>query len=644
MKKMKVVIVGAGPTGAFLAAALGKQGHKIILIDRRADPIKQNDKRTIQLSLSPRGKDAIEALGLQTEFEQISIPLKNRIFHLPDGKVDIRSYPDNGCELFSVSRVDIAKILIHDALKQGSIETHFGSHCCDVLDSTESARVILRKQDNAIVELDADLVIGADGVSSNVRKAITRNPMVNFAKTITPHGYMEWTISAEYAKKKLSASAPHIWPRSQWLLVSFPCQDGRHRGTFVTTHKLWQQMKSENTIEQTLREQFSDVFPHLETPLEHIINSELLPMTMVRSDSYYNGKKILIVGDAAHGVAPFMGQGVNLALEEAATLVKVIKDESSTLEQRLTEFSQAQVIEGLACCDLSQQAGYTLLEKPSQQKNKVDPLIKLNFSRASYQSVTQETIAGWYPSVQVTPGMHSLPPSFSIPNDLKNRYDLEEGKTIFQCGDTAESLFLIESGDISITDPSDGHSVRLKAPIIIGEEQWFDSDKRKHTVRTESLCSIAKVPYQKLEQYCLRLPAAGLALVRGLASVSLSRNQTEKIPTKLYTVLLTDSQTDVDTLFDWLTSLEENLSTQIFFCEKEIARLLISKFDLEINTINFSSEETIGKLQKIISTGLLRRVVPFTNDLPKDFLNQVGEEIFDLIEMPLGQSLEVTPC
>lgn len=518
---MRVAVVGAGPAGSALAAALAARGHEILLVDRRHDPAAADGDRTIQLSLSPRGRGALERLGLADGLPSIAIPLVGRAFHLEDGRTDFRRYPDAGWFNQAVSRGDLTRLVLDRARAAPGVTTLFGHQCLDVL--RDPYRLVLRGPDGAVSTVPADLVVGADGAASAVRAALVRAPSVEFSKVASDYGYREWRIEADGDRPRFPEPAIHIWPRRRWFLAAFPALDGSCRGTLVAPWAEWDAERAQGRLADALAEAFADVVPLLDGGTG--ADRALVPIPIIRCGSWHDGGRLVLVGDAAHATAPFMGQGVNLALEDAERLVEALSSPSRGVEESLALFARDRVPEGIACCDLSERAAGLLLDPPPDTEPAApSTLSRLNFLGHSYAGMARELVPGWTPRIH-----QGMPPRATgtlpaLGQEWLEPVELAAGEPLMRRGELADAMYFVESGTVRVEGPALG-LVRLQGPALVGEMGWLGDPHRSAGVSAETEVRAARLTYARLEALCRDEPARALPFVRAVAALAIDRLQ-----------------------------------------------------------------------------------------------------------------------
>ena len=518
---MKVAVVGAGPTGALVAGGLAARGCDVTLFERRPDPLLVPEaQRTIQLSLSPRGLKALDVAGLRDEVVARSISLGARCFHPREGASRVLPYPDPTWRNASVDRHTLAATVLTRALREPRLTPRFGVTVADVEPRTRS--VITRTAGGGLSSEQFDLVVGADGVASQVRAALVRTPEVDFAKRVSPWGYAELSFRPPEGEA-YAVPAIHVFPRDSFFIASFPGTDGLLHGTLVAQHAAWQEARKAGRLVALLERELPMLAGGLTRSLHEVAARSLLPISIVRCGRWTDGQSLLLAGDAAHATAPFMGQGVNIGLEDAATLLRLWDETGGDRAALCAAYDAERVAEGLACCDLSERAADLLLRMPPEAPPPTPhPLTRLNFLGHRYATVATDVIPGWQPEIYAQAAAPALGDGLSFPAGLVETVQAPPGATLFRQGEPATDMLLLQSGSVRVQSPTLG-LLSLRGPTVIGEMGWLGRPVRTADVTCETPCSLERVTYERLEGFCSAQPAQALPLVRQLATLAMER-------------------------------------------------------------------------------------------------------------------------
>jgi kynurenine 3-monooxygenase len=336
-----VAIVGAGLVGSLLAIYLAKRGYKISVYERRMDMRKHKIEggRSINLALSNRGIRALNEVGLAEVLKQNAIPMHGRMIHDEKGNLGLQPYGKTGQYINSVSRGGLNMVLMTEAEKLG-VEFYF-EHRCVHIDFEKSDLVL--KFNEAILHRAHDIVLGTDGAFSAVRSTMQFTDRFEYSQTYIEHAYKELRIPAgEDGNYLMEPNALHIWPRESFMLIALPNPDR----TFTCTLFLqaegpvsFEHLKSEESITAFFGNYFPDVVKLMPAYLEDFRDNPTASLVTVRCYPWVKNKTALI-GDAAHAIVPFFGQGMNAGFEDVRVLNELLDKHQDHWKPTLAEFQQ----------------------------------------------------------------------------------------------------------------------------------------------------------------------------------------------------------------------------------------------------------------------------------------------------------------
>ncbi|MBX2967432.1 MAG: FAD-dependent monooxygenase [Cyclobacteriaceae bacterium] len=322
MKETKhIAIVGAGLVGSLLSIYLAKRGYKVSVYERRLDMRKHliEGGRSINLALSNRGIRALEQIGLAEMLKQNAISMHGRMIHDEQGKLNLLPYGKAGQFINSVSRGGLNMALTTEAEKQG-VEFFFEHRCLHVdFNKTE----LTLQEYEAVKHKTFDLIIGADGAFSAVRGAMQLTERFEYQQTYIEHGYKELRIPAgDDGNFLMEPNALHIWPRDSFMLIALPNPDKTFTCTlflpFEGTNS-FSELDSPEAIQKFFAKYFPDACAMMPALQEDFRDNPTSSLVTIRCYPWARNKTLL-VGDAAHGIVPFYGQGMNAGFEDCRVL------------------------------------------------------------------------------------------------------------------------------------------------------------------------------------------------------------------------------------------------------------------------------------------------------------------------------------
>jgi kynurenine 3-monooxygenase len=354
----KFVLIGSGLAGGLLAAYLGRRGYEVDLHERRADPREGNivGGRSINLAISTRGIHALEQIGIADEALRHAIPMRGRMIHDKSGALHFAPYDvDPKKCINSIGRASLNTAVNEAAQCYPNVRIHFNHKCTDV----DVAEPICHL-DTATGKLTArgDAVIGVDGAFSAVRASMQRS-INNFQydESYLAHGYKELTIlPAPDGSWRIEKNALHIWPRKSFMMIALPNPDGSFTCTlfwefegprsFATT-------RTDDDVRQFFDEEFADAVPLMPTLLEDFKQNPTGSLVTIRCAPWFYRDKVCLLGDAAHAVVPFYGQGMNAAFEDCVVLDECLEKFSNDPERAFAEYSSRRKQNTDALADLA---------------------------------------------------------------------------------------------------------------------------------------------------------------------------------------------------------------------------------------------------------------------------------------------------
>ena len=340
-KPSKVTIVGAGLVGSLLSIYLKKRGYEVSVFDRRFDmrSAMLGGGRSINMALSNRGLRALQEVGLAAHLKQSAVPMNGRMIHDIQGNLTFQPYGTKGQFINSISRSDLNMLLINEAEKLG-VDFFFEHKCLDVnIDKTE----LTFQNYSDTKHHQTDLIIGADGSFSAVRGALQITDRFEYSQTYIEHGYKELRIpSGEDGSFLMEKEALHIWPRESFMLIALPNPDASFTCTLFFPFDgdpSFQKLGSPEKIQAFFEASFPDATRLMPTLAEDFRDNPTSSLVTIRCLPWYKNNTLLI-GDAAHGVVPFYGQGMNAGFEDCRVLNDLLNEYKDDWPRVFSEFQR----------------------------------------------------------------------------------------------------------------------------------------------------------------------------------------------------------------------------------------------------------------------------------------------------------------
>lgn len=354
-----VTIVGAGLVGSLVSIYLAKRGYKINMYERRADMRKttMSAGKSINLALSDRGWRGLEGVGIADEIRKIAIPMYGRYIHNKDGSTAFQPYGKNNQAIYSVSRAEINMKLMDLAEQQKDVKIYFDERCTHIDRATLTSH-FENNNTKKITSTQSDLLFGADGAFAASR--------LNMQLTSDRFEYNQHYISAGYKELiippgkdnsfLLEKNALHIWPRGSFMMIALPNMDGNFTCTLFLPfegEKSFANLKTKEQVKKFFEEEFSDAVPLMPTLLEDFMHNPVSSLVTVKCFPWTFDNKIGLIGDAAHAIVPFFGQGMNCGFEDCVVLNELIDKHKEDWTKIFTEYEQLRKPDGDSIADLA---------------------------------------------------------------------------------------------------------------------------------------------------------------------------------------------------------------------------------------------------------------------------------------------------
>ncbi len=325
----KVGITGSGLVGSLLAIYLKKQGHDVDIYDRRPD-IRETEfsGRSINLAVSTRGWKALEYVGIRKEIEALAIPMDKRAIHVEGKPVYYQYYGKEGEAIYSISRGVLNKKMIDLAEGEGA-RFIFNSKVWDV-SLTEAILYTGKSEREALEPHQYDLIFGADGAFSRIRHKMQRSSMFNYSQKFLKTGYKELSIPAGPGNvHRMDKNSLHIWPRGSFMLIALPNLDGSFTCTlFMPYHGVnsFEALDTEAKVSVFFQKYFEDVIQEMPDLLTEFFKNPTSSLVTIKCEPWTSQDKVALIGDAAHAIVPFYGQGMNVGFEDITVLNSLIEE------------------------------------------------------------------------------------------------------------------------------------------------------------------------------------------------------------------------------------------------------------------------------------------------------------------------------
>jgi kynurenine 3-monooxygenase len=381
-----VTIVGAGLVGSLVSIYLAKKGYKIDVYERRADmrKITMSAGKSINLALSDRGWKGLEGVGIADEIKKIAIPMYGRSIHHKDGTIVYQPYGKDNQAIYSVSRAEINMKLMDLAEQQPNIKFHFDKRCASIDRKTLEATF----EDNntkTVETVTSDLLFGADGAFAASRLNMQlNNDRFEYNQHYIDCGYKELIIppgkNGEFLMEK---NALHIWPRGSFMMIALPNPDGNFTCTLFLPfegEKSFEKLKTKDEVAKFFNEEFPDAVALMPTLLQDFANNPVASLVTVKCFPWSFDNKIGLIGDAAHAIVPFYGQGMNCGFEDCVVLNDLITKHKDDWDKIFPEYQSLRKPDADAIADLAIANFVEMRDKTADPKFLLQKKIEAKFS------------------------------------------------------------------------------------------------------------------------------------------------------------------------------------------------------------------------------------------------------------------------
>lgn len=369
--KRKVTILGAGLVGSLLAVMMRKKGYEVTIYERRPDMRRQqiDAGRSINLAMSNRGWKALEIAGLRNDIEDIAIPMHGRYLHQPDGSTAFQEYGKNREAIYSVSRGELNKKLMDLAEAHGA-EILFEHKCVHV--DVASNKIKVETKDGNRQVIQCDLLLAADGAFSSLRTAYSHMDRTNFSQYYIEAGYKELQIPPGPGNSFLiEKNALHIWPRGNFMMIALPNPDGNFTCTLFFPFEgetSFEAIKTEEEVKAFFEKYFPDAIPLMPTLIEDYMRNPVSSLITVHIFPWIYEDKSALIGDAAHAIVPFYGQGMNAGFEDCTELWNLMEKYGEDWHTILKEYQRKRKPNGDAVAELALQNFIEMRDKVADPK------------------------------------------------------------------------------------------------------------------------------------------------------------------------------------------------------------------------------------------------------------------------------------
>ncbi len=381
--KKNIAIIGSGLVGSLLAIFLKKRGHEVTVFDRRQDVrTVEFSGRSINLAMSNRGWHALEKVGIEQEIRKLALPLDKRAMHVNDKPLYYQKYGKEGEAIYSISRGILNRRMIDLAEEAGAI-FKFEEKVWDI-DLPEAKIYTGESEKGEWQEYNFDHVFGADGAFSRVRHKMQRQSRFDYSQEFIDVGYKELTIPANPdGSHKLDNASFHIWPRGEFMLIAMPNLNGSFTSTLFLPFEgevSFENIKTEKQAEDFFSTWFPDIKDSISNLKRDFFNHPTSAMVTIKCYPWTYWDKVALIGDAAHAIVPFYGQGMNAGFEDISVLDDLMEAHGDNWEKIFDEYQTLRKPNGDAIAELSYRNFIEMSNKTASPEFLLRKKIEKNFA------------------------------------------------------------------------------------------------------------------------------------------------------------------------------------------------------------------------------------------------------------------------
>lgn len=360
--KENILIIGAGLCGSLLALRLAQHGYNIQLVEKRPDlrKVTQDAGRSINLALSDRGLRGLRLAGVEEEAKKLCIPMHGRLIHHESGETFLTRYSGRESEhINSISRPGLNMLLLDKLEEMPNVTMEFNMGCKSV-DLEQTSATFKDYETGEVKKYSGDLLFGTDGAGSSVRKSmfLHKKFLFSFSQMWLTHGYKEITIpAADGGGYRTEKSALHIWPRGEDMLIALPNLDGSFTVTlflpFSNSDYCFDNLTTPEKVMEYFEKEYPDAVALMPNLVEEFFENPTGPLGTIKCSPWSTYGKTLLMGDAAHAIVPFYGQGMNASFEDVVVLDGIIEKYEGDWPKIFSEYEKVRKKDTDAIADLA---------------------------------------------------------------------------------------------------------------------------------------------------------------------------------------------------------------------------------------------------------------------------------------------------
>lgn len=391
-KQQNILIIGAGLCGSLLALRMGQRGFNVTVMEKRPDlrKVEISAGRSINLAFSDRGIKAMKLVGIEEQVLALCIPMNGRMIHDKDGNSFMSNYSGRNHEYInSISRGGLNALLLDEAEKHENVIIHFNKKCKSVDFENTTALFSDYITNDQFIE-DADIIIATDGAGSAMRQSyyLGKKFLFSFSQDYLTHGYKELSIlPTNDGGYKTFKNALHIWPRGDFMVIALPNLDGSFTVTLFLSYDQgkynFNNLTTPEIVEEFFKKEFPDALELMPNLLDDFFDNPTAPLGTVKCYPWHYKGNTLLMGDSAHAIVPFYGQGMNASFEDVVEFDAVLDENHGNWEAVFETYQNNRKKDTDAIADLAIDNFHEMKDHVAnpifQEKRKLEMAFEKNF-------------------------------------------------------------------------------------------------------------------------------------------------------------------------------------------------------------------------------------------------------------------------
>lgn len=410
-RQQNILIIGAGLCGSLLSLRMAQRGYNVNVYEMRPD-IRKTDisaGRSINLAFSDRGNKGMKLVGLEEKVKELCIPMNGRMLHDREGNTFLSNYSGRDHEYInSISREGLNAMLLDEVEKHENVKIHFNKKCLSVDFENTKAHFEEYHTKDKFIE-DADCIIATDGAGSALRRSyyLERKFLFSFSQDYLTHGYKELTIlPTENGDYKTYKSALHIWPRGDFMVIALPNLDGSFTVTLFLSYAKgeynFNNLNTQEIVTEFFQKEFPDALELMPNLVDDFFENPTAPLGTVKCSPWHYKGNTLLMGDSAHAIVPFYGQGMNASFEDVVEFDAILDKYEGDWKTIFSEYGKTRKKNTDAIADLAIDNFHEMKDHVGQvifqEKRKIEMALEKEFPEdysSKYSLVTFNEYIGY---------------------------------------------------------------------------------------------------------------------------------------------------------------------------------------------------------------------------------------------------------